>query len=237
MEPNCAICNGPAYRQCPCEHQSLIVAVEQSEQRALHPMWNEIRYWVTTQAKAEIHRDFQARSSYRRAQHSAFLSQNTGRLTNEMLDRVNLDLQRGIDDDWRVAVQRYPEVLDYFYAMVAWTVRADSISSSTGVPMVSPSCESHADGYFTMRSRPMSNPHSQGPLPPSMDSKQQPARPFYCRNNSYGSIYSASSSGYASGSGSLPPLSSSASGVEARQQLPPAPNFQSYAYGRPVFRP
>lgn len=235
MEPNCAICNGPAYRQCPCEHQSLIVAVEQSEQRVLHPMWDEIRYWVTTQAKAEIHRDFQARSSYRRAQHSAFLSQNTGRFTNKMLDQVNLDLQRGIDDDWRVAVQRYPEVLDYFYAMVAWTVRGDYISS--GVPVVSPGCESHTDGYFAMGSRTIPTSHSHGPLSPALDAKQPPTRPLYGRNNSYGSVYSASSSGYASGSGPLSPLSSSASGVESRQQLPPVPPFQNYPYGRPGFRP
>ncbi|KAF8421481.1 hypothetical protein EV426DRAFT_609384 [Tirmania nivea] len=154
-----------------------------------------------------------------------------------MLDRVNLDLRRGIDDDWRVAVQRYPEVLDYFYAMVAWTVRGDYISSGTGVPMVPPRCENHADGYFTMGSRTMPIPHSHAPLSPSMDAKQPPARPYYGRSNSYGSVYSANSSGYASGSGSLSPLSSSASGVEVRQQLLPAPHFQSYAYGRPGFRP
>ena len=43
MEPNCAICNGPAFRRCPCEHERLIMAVEQSEQRVLQPMWEEIR--------------------------------------------------------------------------------------------------------------------------------------------------------------------------------------------------
>ena len=135
-------------------------------------------------------------------------------------------------------MQRYPEVLDYFYGMVAWTVRGDSISSGVGAPMVSPRSESHADGYFAMGSRAMPTPHSHGPLPPSMDAKRPPARPFYGRNNSYGSIYSASSSGYASGSGSLSPLSSSASGtVESRQQLPPTPHFQSYVYSRPGFRP
>ncbi|KAI5803283.1 hypothetical protein DFH27DRAFT_44859 [Peziza echinospora] len=125
MEPNCAICDGPAYVQCPCEHQSLILAVEQAEERVLHPLWDEIRYWVTTQAKAEIHRDFQARSSLRRAQHSKYLYHNAGRFTNEMLDRVNSELRRGVDEDWRSAVQRYPEVLDFFYSQVGWTVRSD----------------------------------------------------------------------------------------------------------------
>ena len=136
-------------------------------------------------------------------------------------------------------MQRYPEVLDYFYAMVAWTVRGDYISSGSGIPVASPRCESHGDGYFAMGSRTIPTPHGHGHLPPSMDSKQPPTRPFYGRNNSYGSIYSTSSSGYASasGSGSLSPLSSSVSGVENRQQFPPAPHFQSYAYGRPGFRP
>ena len=131
-------------------------------------------------------------------------------------------------------MQRYPEVLDYFYAMVAWTVRGGSTPSGAGAPMASPGCESHTDGYFAMESRATPTPHSHGT---SMDSKQPPVRPFYARNNSYESIYSASSSGYASGSGSLSPLPSSASGVEARQQLPPASYFHSYAYSRPGFRP
>ena len=40
-----------------------------------------------------------------------------------MLDILNTELTRGIDDDWRTSVQRYPEVLDYYYGLVSWTVR------------------------------------------------------------------------------------------------------------------
>ena len=137
-------------------------------------------------------------------------------------------------------MQRYPEVLDYYYALVGWTVRGDYTPGGAGAPMVSPRCDAHGEGYFTVGSRSMHIPHNHGPLPPptgGLDAKQPPGGPFYGRNNSYGSLYSTSSSGYASGSGSLSPLSSSPSTVEASQQLPPAPHFQTYAYGRPGFRP
>ncbi|KAF8477587.1 hypothetical protein BDZ91DRAFT_30930 [Kalaharituber pfeilii] len=221
MEPNCAICDGPAYRQCPCEHQSLILAVEQSEQRVLHPMWDEIRYWVTTQAKAEIHRDFQSRSSLRRAQHSKYLYLNSGRFTNEMLDRVNHDLKRGIDEDWRAAVQRYPEVLDYFYSLVGWTVRGDFLQGES----------MRADLVGKDR-----DPFSNGsPIPMPMASPPPPSlvpTPFYSTRKSAPlggeSLYSSgSSSGYGSamGSGSVcsPTISSHA---HARA-------FPNYAWGKP----
>jgi len=34
---------------------------------------------------------------------------------------VEFELHRGINDDWRAAVERYPDVLDYFYGLVGWT--------------------------------------------------------------------------------------------------------------------
>jgi hypothetical protein len=35
-------------------------------------------------------------------------------------------LKRGIDEDWQASVQRYPEVLEYFYGLVELTLPSDS---------------------------------------------------------------------------------------------------------------
>lgn len=38
---------------------------------------------------------------------------------------VDAELKRGIDDDWKASVQRYPEVLEYFYGLVDLTLPSD----------------------------------------------------------------------------------------------------------------
>lgn len=41
--PNCAVCNAPAYPECPCESKSLEIAVKQAEKRAMESRMVEIR--------------------------------------------------------------------------------------------------------------------------------------------------------------------------------------------------
>jgi hypothetical protein len=41
--PNCAICNTPAYPECPCESERLKIAVKQAEQRAMDEILCGIR--------------------------------------------------------------------------------------------------------------------------------------------------------------------------------------------------
>lgn len=43
MDPNCAICDGPPKNCCDCEFRTLIHAVEESEQRVMGRMYDEIR--------------------------------------------------------------------------------------------------------------------------------------------------------------------------------------------------
>jgi hypothetical protein len=38
---------------------------------------------------------------------------------------ADADLKRGIDDDWKASVQRYPEVLEYFYGLVDLNLPSD----------------------------------------------------------------------------------------------------------------
>jgi hypothetical protein len=38
---------------------------------------------------------------------------------------ANAELKRGIDEDWRASVQRYPEVLEYYYSLVDMHLPSD----------------------------------------------------------------------------------------------------------------
>lgn len=38
---------------------------------------------------------------------------------------ADAELKRGVDDDWKASVQRYPEVLEYFYGLVELSLPSD----------------------------------------------------------------------------------------------------------------
>ncbi|KAJ4295123.1 hypothetical protein N0V90_007133 [Kalmusia sp. IMI 367209] len=134
--PNCAICNAPAFPECPCESERLQIAVKQAEQRAMEETLTKIRDWVISHARQHILNQFERLTSTRKAQHSAYLAtlpnysiymQYSGHppihpMYVENLQRqiaeAHAELKRGIDADWRASVLRYPDVLDYFYGLV-----------------------------------------------------------------------------------------------------------------------
>ena len=45
------------------------------------------------------------------------------------------ELKRGIDDDWKASVQRYPEVLEYFYSLVDLSLPGDDEPHVRDPPM------------------------------------------------------------------------------------------------------
>ena len=44
MDPNCAICHNPASHSCDCEAKGLEQAIKEAEDRAMRPIYLEIRY-------------------------------------------------------------------------------------------------------------------------------------------------------------------------------------------------
>jgi hypothetical protein len=48
---------------------------------------------------------------------------------------ANAKLKAGIDEDWRASVQRYPEVLEYFYSLVTFTLPPDHDSAVKDPPL------------------------------------------------------------------------------------------------------
>ncbi|KAH9864022.1 hypothetical protein J1614_009955 [Plenodomus biglobosus] len=134
--PNCAICNAPAYPECPCEADRLQIAVKQAEMRIMEDRLAEIRDWVINHARQHILNAFERLTSNRKGMHAAYLASlpnyeiymrysgnppihpmYLSQLQAQIAD-ANADLKRGIDADWRASVLRYPEVLDYFYGLV-----------------------------------------------------------------------------------------------------------------------
>ncbi|KAF1834376.1 hypothetical protein BDW02DRAFT_498496, partial [Decorospora gaudefroyi] len=134
--PNCAICNAPAYPECPCESERLQIAVKQAEQRAMDERMAEIRDWVITHARQHILNAFERLTSTRKQAHAAYLAslpnyeiymRYSGHppihpmyvaTLQTQIAEAHAELKRGIDADWRASVLRYPEVLDYFYSLI-----------------------------------------------------------------------------------------------------------------------
>ncbi|KAJ4009397.1 hypothetical protein NW766_008514 [Fusarium irregulare] len=51
MDPDCAICHGPASMACECEAKGLDIAVKQAEERMMMSIYKEIRGWVKVHAQ------------------------------------------------------------------------------------------------------------------------------------------------------------------------------------------
>jgi len=133
LDPNCAICNAPPQAQCPCEAERLEIAVRQAEHRMLDAMMADVRDWVIQHARSYVLQSFTRISGIRKAQHSNYLASlhqasyySLGGAHPAQLHAAEVELKRGIDEDWRRSVQSYPEVLDYFYGLVDINLPSDS---------------------------------------------------------------------------------------------------------------
>ncbi|KAI9733850.1 MAG: hypothetical protein M1818_007117 [Claussenomyces sp. TS43310] len=132
MDPDCAICSAPAVAGCECEAKALNTAVREAEQRMMATFFSDVRLWVRNHAQDFILNYFSVLSSGRHAQHASHIDALTRhaayfrqRPHPAEIARADAELKRGIDEDWRASVQRYPEVLEYFYSLVDWRLPAD----------------------------------------------------------------------------------------------------------------
>jgi len=134
MDPDCAICSQPALAQCECEAKGLDIAVRQAEQRMMSSVFNDIRAWVRGHAQDYILSYFSMLTSRRKDSHTQQIHHITERAFHYYRARphpseiaaADAELKRGIDEDWKASVQRYPEVLEYFYGLVDLNLPADS---------------------------------------------------------------------------------------------------------------
>ncbi|CAK7245702.1 MAG: hypothetical protein STHCBS139747_007291 [Sporothrix thermara] len=110
MDPDCAICRAPATIGCDCEARGLELAVSQAEKRMMQSLYDEIRLKAHDQNMERI----KAQAYYYQTQpHPSEIQQ------------AQMAFKRGIDEDWQSSVQRYPEVLEYYYSLVNLTLPSD----------------------------------------------------------------------------------------------------------------
>ncbi|KAF7871800.1 hypothetical protein EAF04_003907 [Stromatinia cepivora] len=133
MDPDCAICSQPAIAKCECEAKGLDLAVRQAEQRMMNSVYNDIRTWVRGHAQDCILSYFGVLTTRRKDEHAAQIHRITERAAYYYNARphpsevalADSELKRGIDEDWRASVQRYPEVLEYFFSLVELSLPSD----------------------------------------------------------------------------------------------------------------
>ena len=147
MDPDCAICSSPAVLQCDCEAKGLDTAVRQAEAK----MMVDLRDWVRKHAQDYILEYFELSTARRKVAHKHHLKQiedeayyyHRGPPHPSAIHAANAELKRGIDADWRASVQKYPEVLEYYYSLVSLSlprdddpaVRDPPLSALTGAQM------------------------------------------------------------------------------------------------------
>ncbi|QSZ29976.1 hypothetical protein DSL72_004494 [Monilinia vaccinii-corymbosi] len=133
MDPDCAICSQPATAKCDCEANGLTVAVRQAEQRMMTSIYTDIRAWVRGHAQDYILSYYNVLITRRKDEHDSQMHRITERAAYYYNARphpsevaaAELELKRGIDEDWRASVQRYPEVLEYFFSLVELSLPGD----------------------------------------------------------------------------------------------------------------
>jgi hypothetical protein len=90
--------------------------------------------WVRAHAQDYILEYFRLLTERRKTAHTAHLDRITAHAyhyyhgpphPNEIA-AAQAQLKRGIDEDWQASVQRYPEVLEYFYSLVELTLPDDN---------------------------------------------------------------------------------------------------------------
>ncbi|KAH8196591.1 hypothetical protein TruAng_009249 [Truncatella angustata] len=143
MDPDCAICHAPATVQCDCEAKGLEVAVRQAESKMMQSMYNDIRTWVRAHAQDYILEYFRLLTERRKSQHQAHLDRMTQHAYHYYhapphpaeFQQAQAALKRGIDEDWQASVQRYPEVLEYFYSLVDFSLPPDDESVVKDPPL------------------------------------------------------------------------------------------------------
>lgn len=125
-DPNCAICGQPSSLYCSCEALELENAVMQAEKKMLNPALSGIREWVKSHARDCVLAYYKELANHRAeiyVAHVARLTEHAARVYNaspnpDDIAQADADLKRNIDEDWKASVQRYPDVLEYFYGMV-----------------------------------------------------------------------------------------------------------------------
>ncbi|KAG9593162.1 hypothetical protein KCU86_g6363, partial [Aureobasidium melanogenum] len=136
-EAACAVCGAPPSKKCQHEDERLKRALDEASHRWMACIeMRQIRHWVLNHAREWIIHTFNQMVEIRKQQYEAHLGTipyyelykiYAGRppISPPQLHELRVQMsaaqgayQRGIDEDWKNSLQRYPEVLDYYFNLV-----------------------------------------------------------------------------------------------------------------------
>lgn len=150
---------------CDCEAKGLESAIKQAEDRMMRSIYADIRSWVRAHAQDYILEYFRLLTERRKTAHAAHMDRITAHAYHyyhapphpNQITEAQASLKRGIDEDWQSSVQRYPEVLEYFFGLVELTLPAEDEAAVKDPPL------SALNGYRKANRRSGSNGASGGP--------------------------------------------------------------------------
>ncbi|KAB5576498.1 hypothetical protein GE09DRAFT_1170110 [Coniochaeta sp. 2T2.1] len=189
MDPDCAICRAPASMGCDCEAKGLDQAIRQAEARMMQSIYNDIKSWVRAHAQDYILEYFRLLTDRRKAAHAAHLDRINRHAFHyyhapphpQEIVAAQAQLKRGIDEDWQASVQRYPEVLEYFYSLVELTLPDDNEPAVKDPPLsaLSGPRKTGRRGPATIASGPSLHEREvlprRTPPPPGLEARRTPA--------------------------------------------------------------
>ncbi|KXJ87125.1 hypothetical protein Micbo1qcDRAFT_167845 [Microdochium bolleyi] len=127
VDPDCAICHAAPHAGCGCESKAMLEAVRDAENRVMKPSYRSVKEWARQRAQDYVLQYFSLLSDRRKAEYHAVVGQlhaNAARYSLGALPHpadmraARAELRRGINEDWKASVTRYPDVLDYFFSLV-----------------------------------------------------------------------------------------------------------------------
>ncbi|KAI6245066.1 hypothetical protein HI914_07033 [Erysiphe necator] len=126
IDPDCSICGAPGFNLCRCEGLELEAAVNRAQELMMANCLEQIREWVKFRARNFILDYFKRLSNQHEREYNEHILEIESRSTHyynsaQYLNEVDLEgarLKHNINEAWKASIQRYPEVLQYFYTLV-----------------------------------------------------------------------------------------------------------------------
>lgn len=143
IDPDCAICGAPGLDLCKCEGLELEAAVNRAEDIMLTSCLEQIREWVKLRARNFILGYYERLADHHETEYRERIIEiescpapyyNSPQFFEE-LDHEEAKLKFNINEAWKASVQRYPEVLKYFYSLVDISRPNDSDDCVTSPPI------------------------------------------------------------------------------------------------------
>ncbi|KAM5347582.1 hypothetical protein ACJ41O_007406 [Fusarium nematophilum] len=133
LDPDCAICRAPVTMNCDCEAKGLNIALKNAEERIMQGTYQSIRTWVRSHSQDYVLEYFRM---HMEAKHKipATPEQQGNQKDPESAQRAPVSKEE-VNEMWQASVERYPEVLEYYYGLPELTLPAETDPAVVDPPL------------------------------------------------------------------------------------------------------